>query len=284
MDYHSSGTGTLRLAARLRRSLRAGSTESGAEAEAEAGMAMPNHDAREFDWRVYADATCAGLTPLIPIPLVDLIIERSFRLRIPAAIARAHGRSLRPEDRSRLGLSETRLMSVTGCLMLPLAAVRYLARVVWHKVVYVLAVADAAGLVSTYWHRAYLMDHMMRAGHLDPGADAGWAIRVFFRALDEADTSPLIGLARQVASASRRILGVLLRARRQDAPGVTETLGEILRSHWTVAERSLREVALHYNELYVQRPNPPAATVVPLADPAGPGSQGGPLDGSRAVG
>jgi hypothetical protein len=152
---------------------------------------------RGFDWRVYADATCAGLTPLIPIPLVDVVIERSFRTRMPAAIARVHGRSLQPEDRARLGRSGSRLLSLAGCLMLPIAAVRYLARFIWHKVVYVRAVADAASLVSAYWHRAYLMDHLIRAGHLDPGADADWAIVVFFKALDEADTSPLIGLARQ---------------------------------------------------------------------------------------
>jgi len=217
---------------------------------------MVVHEEREFDWRVYADATCAGLSALIPIPLVDLTFERSFRRRMPAAIARVHGRKLRPEERTRLGRSGSRLLSVAGCLMLPLAGARYLARVVWRKVVYVLAVADAAGLVSAYWHRAYLMDHMIRAGHLDPGADADWALVVFSRVLDEADTSPLIGLARQVASASRRIGGLLLRARRQDSPGVTETLGEILRSHWGAAEGSLRAVALRYNELYLQRPQP----------------------------
>jgi hypothetical protein len=226
---------------------------------------MATHEPIGFDWRVYADATCAGLSPLIPIPLVDVVIERSFRRRMPAAIARVNGRSLRPEDRIRLGRSGSRLLSLAGCLMLPIAAVRYLARFIWHKVVYVLAVADAASLVSAYWHRAYLMDHVIRAGHVDPGADADWAIVVFFKALDEVDTSPLIGLARQVVSTSRHILGMLLRAARLDDPQLTETLGEMLRSHWNAAEGSLRAVALRYNELYVQRPVPPdraaAATV-----------------------
>ncbi|PWB75006.1 MAG: hypothetical protein C3F15_06925 [Holophagae bacterium] len=219
-------------------------------------MAMPNHNPRAFDWRIYADATCAGLTALIPIPLLDAVVERAFRRRMPAGIARANGRSLQPEDRARLGRSGSELLSLAGCLMLPLAAVRYLARVIWHKVVYVLAVADAASLVSEYWHRAYLLDHVIRAGHLDEGADADWAIQVFFKALDEADTSPLIGLARQLASTSRRISGMLLRAARLDDPEVTQALGEILSSQWAAAERSLREVALAYNELYMQRPQP----------------------------
>jgi hypothetical protein len=217
-------------------------------------MAATQH--REFDWRVYADATCAGLTALIPIPLLDAVVERIFRRRMPGAIARANGRALQPEARARLGRSGSELLTLAGCLMLPLAAVRYLARIIWHKVIYVLAVADAASLVSEYWHRAYLLDHVIRAGHLDEGADADWAIQVFFKVLDEADTSPLIGLARQVASTSRRISGMLLRAARLDDPEVTQTLGEILSSQWAAAERSLREVALAYNALYVQRPRP----------------------------
>ena len=234
VDYHSSET----------------ETETGTEA----GVGVTRGEPRGFDWPVYADATCAGLTALIPIPFVDLAFEAMFRRRMPGAIARANGRSLRPEVRSWLARRERRLLGAAGCLALPLAMARYSARVVWRKVVYVLALADAAGLVSAYWHRAYLMDHMIRAGHLDQGADAGWALQVFDTVLREADTSPLIGLARQVASASRRIFRVLLRARRRGSPGQTETLGNVLSLHWTAAEYSLRAVAFRYNELYVQRP------------------------------
>jgi hypothetical protein len=244
---------------------------------------MVANDEREFDWRVYADATCAGLTALIPIPLLDIVVERVFRRRMPAAIARVTRRTLRPEDRARLGRSGSGLLGLAGCLMLPLTGLRYLARVIWHKVVYVLAVADAAGLVSAYWHRAYLMDHLMRAGHLDEGADTEWAIRVFFKALEEADTSPLIGLARQLVSTSRHILGMLLRAARLDDAELTRTLGEILSSHWSAAEASLREVAILYNQLYVQRPTPPGQFAAPPAGLVGSDAAGGPLDGSQFV-
>jgi hypothetical protein len=245
---------------------------------------MATHEPIGFDWRIYADATCAGLSALIPIPVVDVVIERSFRRRMPAAIARVNGRSLRPEDRIRLGRSGSRLLSLAGCLMLPIAAVRYLARFIWHKVVYVLAVADAASLVSAYWHRAYLMDHMIRAGHLDQGADADWAIVVFFKALDEVDTTPLIGLARQVVSTSHRILALLSRALRQGPAGVTKALGEILGTNWDAAEQSLLEVALCYNELYVQRPLPPSETAPPQAAVGVPELEGGPLDAPPPVG
>ena len=42
-----------------------------------------------FDWRIYADATCAGLSVLIPLPFVDTAFETVFRRRIPGTIARA---------------------------------------------------------------------------------------------------------------------------------------------------------------------------------------------------
>ena len=215
----------------------------------------------DFDWRVYADATCAGLTALIPIPLVDLFFERAFRRRMPNAIARARGARVDLRDRVLLGRGAGGCLSAAGCVALPIAGIRYLARRLWHKVIYVLAVADAASLVSEYWHRAYLMDHMIRAGHLGEGADRDWAILVFGQVLREADTSPLIGLARQVVAASSRILRTLSRARRRGAAAQTESLGEILRSHWGAAQRSLEAVALRYNELYAQRPPTPDAAV-----------------------
>lgn len=214
--------------------------------------APTNTKTTSFDWRVYSDATAAGLTALIPLPLVDLAFESTFRRRMPAAISRARGRTVDPKVRLKLGRGYGWVLSVEGCLILPVVAVRYLLRRIWRKVVYVLAIADAASQVSAYWHRAYLLDHMIRSGHLGDGADTDRALLAFRRALAEADTSPLLGLARQVVSASHRVVRVLLRARRRGATEATETLGDILSSHWGAAERSLRSVAIRYNELYEQ--------------------------------
>lgn len=209
-------------------------------------------DARTFDWRVYSDATAAGLTALIPVPLVDLAFESTFRRRMPGAIARARGRGLPPRVRVKLGRSGVRLLTPNGCLAVPALTFKYLMRRIWRKIVYVFAVADAANLVSEYWHRAYLLDHMVQSGHLDSGVDTDRAMTAFRQALREADTSPLVGLARQVVSASRRVGGVLRTARRRGATEATNALGAIVRSHWGAAERSLRAVAIRYNELYQQ--------------------------------
>ena len=221
--------------------------------EMDAG-AIREPSASQFDWKVYADATAAGLTALIPIPLLDLALERTFRRRMPRAISHARGIRLTVRDRARLAVGDGSWLSAAGCLAVPVAGARYLVRRLWHKVVYVLAVADSVSLLSAYWHRAYLMDHMIRAGHLEEEASADWAILVFRRVLREADTSPLMGLAREVVAGSQRVVRTLLRARRRGADTQAESLGDILRSHWGAAERSLRAVAIRYDELYALGP------------------------------
>ncbi len=206
----------------------------------------------KFDWRIYAEATCAGLTALLPIPLVDLAFEATFRKRMPGTIAKVRRRASAEGARRRLGRGRDRLVSLEGCLSLPLGVVRYIARKVWRKVIYVFAIADAATQVSAYWHRAYLLDHIISAGHTGPDVDWRRSAVVFERVLQETDTSPLLGVARQTVSSVHRVLLLLLRARRRGAVEEVESLSAILGSHWDAAERSLHQVALRYNEEYAR--------------------------------
>jgi len=204
----------------------------------------------DFDWRIYAEATCAGLTALLPIPLVDLAFEAYFRRRMPATIARVRRVDQVEGARRRLGMGGGGPVSVKGCLSLPLGAVRYVLSKLWRKVIYVFAIADAASQVSAYWHRAYLLDHMISAGHTRSDVDWRRSVSVFEKVLTKTDTGPLIGLARQTVSSVHRVLRLLILARRRGAAEETESLSKILRSHWDVAERSLVQVALRYNDEY----------------------------------
>jgi hypothetical protein len=208
-----------------------------------------------FDWRVYADATCAGLTALIPLPILDLAFESYFRRRMPHAISRARRRESDRLAMIRLGRRRSAAPSWLGCLSVPLMIARYVVKKLWRKVVYVFAIVDATSQLSEYWHRAYLVDHMVSAGHLEPGVDTERAVEVFATVLAEADTSPLRGLAQQVISSSHRILRLLIRARRRDPVTAAESLGQILRDHWGSAEASLRSMANRYNRLYVSWPD-----------------------------
>jgi hypothetical protein len=203
-----------------------------------------------FDWRIYADATCAGLAVLIPLPLVDTAFEMVFRSRIPGTITRARSREVAPDIRRRLGRSVDSSLSLQGCLTLFFAAVRYVVRKIWRKVIYIFTIKDAATAVSEYWHRAYLIDHMVRAGHLEAGVDTDLAVQVFERTLLEADTSPLMGLARQTVANAHHVVRTLARARRLGAAEVARSLGDVLASHWKGAEASLVGVGKDYNRRY----------------------------------
>jgi hypothetical protein len=204
----------------------------------------------KFEWPIYADATCAGLSVLIPLPLVDLVFETIFRRRIPGKIAKVRGSEVLPRTRIQLARPLNGSLSWTGCIAVPFMVVRYILRRLWRKIIYIFAVKDATTALTEYWHRAFLIDHMVRAGHLASGVDTGLAVRVYRHVLQEIDPSPLTGLARQTVANAGHVLRLLVRARRLGAAEVTKSLGEVLSSHWKAASESLVATSLRYNERY----------------------------------
>jgi hypothetical protein len=202
------------------------------------------------DWQVYADATCAGLSVLIPLPLVDLAFEVLFRRRIPQTIVGYRKAEVAPGTRRQFVRSLSTPFSLEGCLTALVAVVKYLARRIWRKIIYIFAVKDAVTALTEYWHRAVLLDHMVRIGHLGPGADIGLAARVFSGVLRDIDPSPLSGLARETVANANRVVRLLLRARRLGAEEVTRSIGEVMSSHWRLASTSLEATTHLYNVRY----------------------------------
>jgi hypothetical protein len=215
-------------------------------------MDIPNSEFRipNSDWRIFSDATCAGLSVLIPLPLVDIAFETTFRRRIPATVAKVRRREIASEVRRSLGRSLDGPLSLSGCLAIGLAAVKYVLRRIWRKIIYIFAIKDATTALTEYWHRAFLIDHMIRAGHLEPGADTDLALEVSAGVLRDIDPGPLMGLARRTVANARHVFRLLVRARRLGAAEVTRSMGEVLSSHWKVAEDSMRDTANLYNERY----------------------------------
>lgn len=203
-----------------------------------------------YDWRVFADATCAGLAVLIPVPLVDLAFEMTFRRRMPRTIARFRRRPMDARTARRVSGPLHPVLSMHGCLGAVFAVVRYIVRRIWRKIVYVLAVADSVTALTEYWHRAALIDHMVRAGHLAGGVNTELPLRVCLEVLREIDPSPLTGAARQTVANVHHVFRLLLQARRLGAAQVTRSIAGLLTSHWEVAERSLRETTSLYNRRY----------------------------------
>lgn len=223
--------------------------ETESDSRAGNGAAEVDPGRRPFEWRVWADATCAGLTPLIPLPLVDLAFERFFRRRMPTAIARARGRELDPRALEYLRRPSRPWLSWSACLTLPVALVLYVARKIFRKLVYVLAMADASTALSEYWHRAGLIDHMVRAGHLDRDAPVDWPLAACDHVLRTSDTDSLRSVARQVVGGTSHVFRKLIRARRHGGTELSDRDRTLLEAHWAGVERSVGDVVRRYDEL-----------------------------------
>lgn len=203
----------------------------------------------QFDWGIYADATFAGLSVLIPVPLVDLFFEWLFKRRMPKSIARRNGRdipfvAIRELNRGRYGCWP-------GCLVWPiLLALEFLKRL-YRTVLYFLTIKVATDQLSYYWHRAFLIDYMIQRGDLDDLASAQMAAEALHDVLNSINTSPLLSLARQVinsASHIRRTIWGWIR-RQQEDEVVTGTREQMAHA-WNDYEGYLREIAARYDETF----------------------------------
>jgi hypothetical protein len=208
---------------------------------------MPAERTTAFDWSRYADATLAGLSVLIPIPFMDDAFEGFFRRRIPGAVARSRGRTLPDDVRAVLGAGE----GGWGCATIPLRLTLGLLKRLSRKLLYFLTIKAATDRLSQHWSRAFLIDHMLLAGHLESVDSA----RVARTAMDEVLTTvagPLPRLARQVIASSRNVWPALRRARRgEDAEEVRKVRSE-LEGRWDEAAGDLRTLAARYDAAYAR--------------------------------
>ncbi|NJO05277.1 MAG: hypothetical protein HC876_06980 [Chloroflexaceae bacterium] len=151
----------------------------------------------DFKWPLYADATLAGLAALFPIPLVDMMIEDRFRRRIPGAVARYHHRSLPTGVAEELNQSQRGWFGTTVLFLaqLPFKLILRLSR----KILYFFAIKAATDQLSEYWQRAFLMNYMLNAGHLETPKSAAQARRAMDEVI-ERSPSPLLSVARVVVA------------------------------------------------------------------------------------
>lgn len=222
---------------------------------------MSNHKPQTtFDWALYADATFAGLSPLIPIPLLDLAFEWFFKRRMLGVIAKRRGRSLQPAVYQTINRGQG---CAEGCLLWPVKLIFVLLKRISRKLLYFLTIKEATDQLSHYWHRAFLLDYMLALGHLDTVESAEIARQALDKVLDTPDTSPLHQFAQQIANSTRHVWRTLRRARRgQEDEAIAEKKSRMARA-WAEFAGYLQEVAIRYEQLYQEltaaREAPPAA-------------------------
>jgi hypothetical protein len=156
----------------------------------------------------------AALCPLIPVPWLDDLAERVVRRRAVADLLRERGVEPTPGDvevlaglvRPPRGCAEWALWPLTGVLL-------YVAKKVFRKVLFVLALGDAVRAASELFHDAYLLAHALDRGWLAAGPggridrdQARWVRWAIESTTAETDPAPVRGAVRRSLAGSGRLL------------------------------------------------------------------------------
>jgi hypothetical protein len=183
--------------------------------------------AGDADFRIYADATAAGFSSLIPLPLLDLAFEILFRRRITTSICRVRGVTPPATVLAALGRGPTWL-DMRSCLLAPFSLLIWVIKRLSRKLLYFLTIREAANQTSLYWHRAFLIDAMACAGHLNDAGVAEALREALEATLEATDTGVFSQLARQSIRGTHHVFRLLWSARRQGAAGALRAVGGAL--------------------------------------------------------
>ncbi|MEZ4736197.1 MAG: hypothetical protein R3E79_54620 [Caldilineaceae bacterium] len=215
------------------------------QAEAAVPLSAP------FDWLVYADATLAGLSVLIPIPLVDMAFEAYFRRRMIQTIAKRSGQPLAPAVR-RLLQQEADGNVWRGCLLWPMRLLgEFLVRLS-RKILYFLTVKKAIDSLNYYWQRAFLINYMAQQGYLTQ-ENAAIAVAALEMTLATTGRSPLQSLAREIVYSPFRLWRTLWRARAERADPLLTQISARLSHRWGNFDSFFANLAQHYKQVYRQQ-------------------------------
>lgn len=189
--------------------------------------------------RVVFFSTLAGLTPLVPVPLLDDTIRDAVLRRMVRELAAARGRSLAEHETRALSGTDRPprscgRMAVSGCLTVGFKVLQKIFR----KVFIFLAIKESADTASRTFHEGYLLDALFADPELwrfveagrrpgddgGPGAlgwDAAAVRRVIDATLAAVDPRPIEGTVRRAFRGSggllRRAAALLGRRQREHA-------------------------------------------------------------------
>ncbi len=112
--------------------------------------------------QIILHAVLAGLTPLIPVPLVDDVVKRYFQRRMVRKLAAAHRRRLNDADVESLA-DDQDSGCLSGCLttvlLVPLKAI-------FRKIFFFLEWKRAVDIVSRNYYQGFLIDYALSQNFL----------------------------------------------------------------------------------------------------------------------
>jgi hypothetical protein len=157
-------------------------------------------------------AVLVGLTPLIPVPIVDDLLKTYLERRLTREIAALSGVTLSEGDVKAIaeGPGEGVFAQLgRGALLLPV-------RLFFRKIFFVLEIKRASDAASATYHRGYLIDAAFAAGARPPSVDPGHLRAAIDATLAESPHSPIggaIGIAFDGSkSLLRQALGAMIGA------------------------------------------------------------------------
>lgn len=109
---------------------------------------------------IITHAVLTGLTPLIPVPIVDDLVKSYFQRRMVRGLTRIHSADI-PEQDVRNLADDPGSGCVTGCLA---NALLFPLKLIFRKVFFFLEWKRAVDTVSRTFHQGYLLDYSLSAG------------------------------------------------------------------------------------------------------------------------
>ncbi len=178
---------------------------------------------------IITHAVFIGLTPLIPIPVLDDLVKAFFSKALVRSLASAHGLSLSAGEIDVLA-EERGQGCVNGCL---LGALEYIVKRLVRKAIFVLEWRRTITLVTHTYYVGYLMDYAFQQGWYTPG-DVGGAMRL----------RTAIELARRSANTNlvKRIVQTSFEQSRALVLGAVQQMSD-----------SLQEIALRRSRIWLRR-------------------------------
>ena len=207
-----------------------------------------NQATTKFDWTLYADATLAGLSVLIPIPFLDGLTEKFFRRRIVSAIAKDHIQSISAKTIAYINHDKTTIWeNIGGCLLLPFTLPIDFLLQLSRKIIYFLTVKKAVDALNYYWQRAFLLNYMITVGHLSMGEELLVLADVALESvLDANRTSPLIQLAQDIISSPRKIIHGVRKARHGKGDAAIDKTREEISQSWSSFDEHFQSLCQQY--------------------------------------
>ncbi len=151
-------------------------------------------------------ALLVGLTPLIPVPVVDDLAKQYLQQRLVRSLAWVHDVPLSDAElKGFQSITPAHKGCLSGCLM---TALVYPFKKLARKIFFFLEIKRAVDLTSYSYHYGYLLDYALRQGWAGGAGGRSWA--VLDTALDEvcrtAPIKPVEAAVRATFTQSKRLL------------------------------------------------------------------------------